>query len=354
MTDEMRLQEFLGRYVQEVSAAMSAPLILIGERLGLYRALVGKEPMTPKQLAEATGTEERYVREWLCAQAAGGFVTYHPEFEPEERFSLPNWLIPALVDTESPFCVLGSPKSMTAAFHDVPVIEEAFRTGRGVGWGEHHTCLFQGTEQFYRAAYLGNLIQNWIPALEGVAEKLTAGAKVADVGCGHAASTILMAQAFPQSRFWGIDFHADSIETARARAEKAGVAERMHFAVDRAQDYTEGDFDLVCLFDCLHDMGDPVGAVENVRRSLKPEGTLMIVEPFASDRIADNLNPIGRIFYAASTLFCTPSARSQEGGMALGAQAGESRLRDVVTAGGFTQFRRAASTPFNLILEARP
>lgn len=354
MTKEaVRLDEFMGRAIQELSAGMSMPLVLMGEKLGLYAALAGQSPLTPSELATRTGTDTRYVREWLCAQAAAGYVTLHPEFELEERFSLPDVLIPALVDPDSPYYLLGSFQVVSAAFHDEPTITEAFRTGRGVAWGEHNGCLFCGSERFYRASYLAYLINDWIPALQGVVEKLERGAAVADIGCGFGSATILMAQAFPKSTFIGYDNHESSIEIAQQRAQEAGVVNRVQFVLGQAQDYPSKNLDLVTLFDCLHDMGDPIGAVSHIRQTLAPDGTVMVVEPFANDRIADNLTPVGRSFYSGSTLFCTPSAKAQPGGMALGAQAGEARLRDVLTQGGLSWVCRAATTPFNLVLEAR-
>lgn len=344
---------FMGRAIQELGAAFAAPLVRMGEKLGLYKAMVGQGPLSPEQLAERTGTDARYVREWLCAMAAGGYVNYHPELEPGERFSFPDYLIPALVDTESPFFILGSFQSLAAAFYDEPVVCDAFRTGKGVGWEDHNGCLFCGVERFYRSGYIGHLVGDWIPALHGVQEKLERGGTVADVGCGYGAATIILAQAFPKSRFIGYDNHEPSVETARERAEAAKVSDRLMFEVARAQDYPGADYDLVTLFDCLHDMGDPVGAAAHIRKTLAPDGCVMIVEPFANDRVGDNLNPVGRTYYAASTMFCTPTAKAQPGGMALGAQAGEARLRDVLYQAGFTHVRRAAATPFNLILEAR-
>jgi SAM-dependent methyltransferase len=349
--DQARLDEFMGRFVGDFGAAISAALVAIGDRLGLYRAMAGGEPVTPEQLAGRTRTDSRYVREWLCNQAAGGYVTYDPVREvfflsPEQSF--------ALAQEGSPAFVAGAFQLATALVNDVEKIVHAFQTGCGVGWHEHHHDLFAGTERFFRPGYAANLVASWIPALDGVQAKLEHGAQVADVGCGHGASTILMAQAFPRSSFVGFDYHQPSIEHARAAAANAGVAGRVRFEVAAAKEYPGDRYDLVAMFDCLHDMGDPVGAAAHVRQTLAADGTWMIVEPYAGDRLEDNLGPVGRVYYGASTLVCTPASRDQEVGLALGAQAGEARLREVVTAGGFTRFRRATETPFNLVLEARP
>ncbi len=350
--DQERLNAFMGRAVVDIGATLHAGLVVLGEKLGLYKALAASAaPLTPDQLAQRTGTSERYVREWLNAQAAGGYVTYHPDagaysLSPEQAF--------ALADEDSPAYLPGAFQLVTSAVKAEPQITEAFRSGAGYGWHEHDHGLFEGTERFFRPNYVGNLVSSWIPALTGVADKLRAGARVADVGCGHGASTILLARAFPKSTFTGFDYHGPSIEAARRAAGEKGVADRVRFEQAAAKSYPGKDYDLVAFFDCLHDMGDPEGAATHVLRSLAPEGTWMIVEPFAGDKVEDNLTPVGRVFYAASTLICTPASRSQEVGLALGAQAGEARLREVVTRGGFTRFRRAAETPFNLVLEARP
>jgi SAM-dependent methyltransferase len=350
--DQAKLDEFMGRFVGDLGAAMSAALVVIGDRLGLYRALADGGPMTPEQLAARTGTDSRYVREWLSNQAAGGYVTYDPE---AEAFSLTPEQSLALAQEGSPAFVPGAFQLATSLVKDEEKIGRAFQSGDGVGWHEHHHDLFTGTERFFRPGYAANLISSWIPALDGVQAKLESGGLVADVGCGHGASTILMAEAFPRSEFVGFDYHEASIEQARKAGAEAGLAGRVSFEVAAAKEYP-GDgtnYDLVTMFDCLHDMGDPVGAAEHVLSTLTPDGTWMIVEPFAGDRLQDNLNPVGRVFYGASTLVCTPASRDQEVGLALGAQAGEGRLREVVTAGGFTRFRRATETPFNLVLEAR-
>lgn len=349
--DQERLQTFMGRMVGEFGAVASAALILLGDKLGLYQAMAGRGPMTSSDLAKRTGMTERYLREWLSAQAAAGFVEYQPS---SQTYALPAEQALCFADDTSPVFIPGFFQVCESMFNDLPLLEEAFRTGKGVGWHEHSHALFHGTERFFRPGYAANLVSTWIPALEGVDAKLKAGASVADVGCGHGASTILMAQAYPQSTFVGFDYHEPSIRYARRAAEKAEVADRVRFEVGTAKDFPGRDYELVTFFDCLHDMGDPIGAAAHVRQSLKPDGTWMIVEPFANDQTEDNLNPVGRIFYAASTLICTPASLSQEGQMGLGAQAGEKRLKDVVVKGGFRHFRRAAETPFNLILEARP
>ena len=349
--DETALNAFIERVVGELSASVSAPLILVGDRLGLYKAMAGAGPLTPAQLAASTGTTERYVREWLCNQAASGYVTYDPT---AETFTLTDEAAFCLADEDSPVFLPGAYQLMSAMMHDEPKISAAFRTGEGVGWHEHYEELYPGTERFFRPGYNANLVSAWLPALDGVIEKLAAGAQVADVGCGHGASTIILAQSFPNSRFAGFDYHAASIETARKRATEAGVADRVTFEVASAADYPGSGYDLVGFFDSLHDMGDPIAAAAHVLDSLRPDGTFLLVEPYAGDRIEDNLNPVGRIFYAGSTMLCTPASRSQAGQAALGAQAGKARLRDVALAAGFTRFRRATETPFNLIFEARP
>jgi len=349
--DQARLDEFMGRFVGDLGAAMSAALVVIGDRLGLYRAMADGEPVSAEQLAERTGTDPRYVREWLSNQAAGGYVGYDPA--GEVFFLTPEQSL-ALAQEGSPAFVPGAFQVATALTKDEEKIADAFVRRHGVGWHEHHHDLFSGTERFFRPGYAANLISSWIPALEGVQAKLQSGARVADVGCGHGASTILMAQAFPPSTFVGFDYHEASIERARAAAREAGLDDRLSFEVAAAKQYPGDGYDLVCMFDCLHDMGDPVGAAAHVLETLAADGTWLIVEPYAGDRLEENLNPVGRVFYGASTLVCTPASRDQEVGLALGAQAGEARLREVVTAGGFTRFRRATETPFNLVLEARP
>ena len=349
--DPDKLNEFLGRAVVDFGATFHAALVVSGEKLGLYKALAEAGPSTPAELAKRTSTDERYVREWLAAQAAGGYVTYDRE---GGRYSLSEEQAFTLADENSPAYLPGAFLVATAALKAQDKIADAFRSGKGVGWHEHDPDLFRGTERFFRPNYAAHLVSSWIPSLEGVKEKLERGARVADVGCGFGSSTILMAQAYPKSSLVGFDYHGPSIEAARAAAERAGLSGRVKFEVAKAKDYPGKDYDLVAFFDCLHDMGDPEGAAAHVRETLSSNGTWMIVEPFANDRIEDNLNPVGRAFYSASTLICTPASKSQEVGLALGAQAGEKRLRDVVTRGGFSRFRRAAETPFNLVFEARP
>jgi SAM-dependent methyltransferase len=349
--DEAKLEEFMGRAVVDMGAVISAPLFVIGEKLGLYKAMAGAGPLSSKELAERTGVAERSVREWLANQAAGGYVAYD---SASDRYTLPDEHALALADEGSPFYILGVYDLIASLYADEEKIVEAFRSGDGMGWHEHDPRLFSGTERFFRPGYRAHLVSEWIPALKGVKEKLERGAKVADVGCGLGASTIIMADAFPNSRFYGFDYHPVSIERARQAASAAGVADRVTFEVAAAKDYSGGDYDLVTVFDCLHDMGDPVGASAHVLETLAPDGTWMIVEPFAGDRVEENLNPVGRIFYGASTVICTPASLSQEVGLALGAQAGEERLGEVIKQGGFTHVSRATETPFNLILEARP
>jgi SAM-dependent methyltransferase len=350
--DSTKLDAFIGKAVTDLGATFHAGLVVIGDKLGLYKAMAGAGPMSPAELAARTHTDERYVREWLSAQAASGYVTYDPG---TRRFELPPEQAFALANPDGPVFFPGAMQLALATLRAEPRLIERFRTGKGLGWHEHDPELFHGTERFFRPNYVANLVTSWIPALDGVEEKLRQGAVVADVGCGHGASTILMANAYPQSRFIGFDYHQESIQQAREAAERAGVSDRVTFEAASAKDYPgESKFDLVTFFDCLHDMGDPTGAAAHVLRTLEADGTWMIVEPFADDRLENNLNPVGRVYYSASTMICTPASKSQEVGLALGAQAGEARLRDVVMKGGFTRFRRAAETPFNLVLEARP
>ena len=349
--DPDKLNAFLGKFVADFGATFNAGMVVIGEELGLYKALAAGA-MSSKELAAKTATDERYVREWLASQAAGGYVEYNPltrafSLTPEQRL--------ALAEEGGPAYLPGAFQLALAALKSVPEITRAFRSGEGYAWGAHDPGLFHGTEKFFRPGYVANLTSAWIPALDGVEAKLRRGARVADVGCGHGASTILMAQAYPQSTFTGFDFHVPSIDYARGAAKSAGLDDtRVRFEVAPAKAYHGKGYDFVAVFDCLHDMGDPVGASKHVRESLTEDGTWMIVEPFAHDALEANLNPVGRVFYGASTLICTPASRAQEGGMCLGAQAGECRLKEVVTKGGFSRFRRATETPFNLIFEARP
>ena len=351
LVDETKLNEFMGRAVNDMGAALNAALVLLGDELGLYKAMAGAGPMTAEQLAEKTGTFARYVREWLAAQAASGYVTYDAAMD---TFTLPPEQAMALAEEGSPVFIPGAFQVIRSVMLDEPTVRDAFKSGKGVGWHEHSPDLFKGTERFFRPSYAAHLITEWIPALEGVEQKLKRGARVADVGCGHGASTLLMAEAYPNSHFFGFDYHEPSIEIARMSSEMAGVQDRVTFETAPSKSYPGRDYDLIAFFDCLHDMGDPIGAAKHVRQTLADDGTWMIVEPFAHDRLADNLNPVGRVFYAASTMICTPASRAQEVGLALGAQAGEARLREVVTRGGFTRFRRATETPFNIVLEARP
>jgi SAM-dependent methyltransferase len=348
--DPQRLEAFLGKMLGDMGAAVSGALVALGDHLGLYKALAARGPCSSDELAAATGLSERYLREWLSAQAAADYVSYDPA---SGRFALSPEQAAVFADEDSPAFMAGGYDMVTAMWRDEPKIREAFRSGAGVGWHEHDACLFRGTERFFRAGYNAHLVAEWIPALDGVEAKLRAGAAVADVGCGHGASTILMAKAFPNSHFTGFDYHPASIDRAREAAAEAGVADRTSFEVAAAKDLPARGYDLVCIFDALHDMGDPVGAARRIREALKPDGVFMLVEPFAQDAMADNLNPVGRLFYAASTMFCTPASLSQEVGLGLGAQAGERRLREVVEQAGFSRFRRAAETPFNMIFEVR-
>ncbi|HEY7138856.1 MAG TPA: class I SAM-dependent methyltransferase [Methylomirabilota bacterium] len=344
--DEVKVNDFLGRAIQDVAATFHAGLVLVGDRLGLYRAMAGAGGLTPAELAKRTGTHQRYVAEWLAAQAAGGYVTYDAA---TGCFTLPPEQAFVLLDADLPGAFLLGVGSV----HDESKIAQAFRTGTGVGWHEHDSWVFEGCERFFRPAYAMHLTSQWIPALEGVQARLEAGARVADVGCGHGASTIIMAQAYPRSTFMGFDYHAKSIEWARRVAEKAGVSDRVTFEVAPASKYPGTGYDFVTFFDCLHDMGDPVGAARHVRESLAAGGSWMLVEPMASDRLEDNLNSIGRLYYGASTLLCIPASLGQDVGLALGAQAGEARLRQVLTDAGFRRIRRVAETPANMVLEAR-
>lgn len=345
-----RLNQFIGQFVTDLGASVHAGMVVIGEKLGLYKALAAG-PMSSAELAARTRTDERYVREWLSSQAAGGYITYD---DKTAKFSLSEEQEFTLANEDSPAYLPGAFELALGSLAAVPRIAESFRSGAGMGWHEHVDGVFHGCEKFFRPGYAANLMSSWIPALHEVKDKLQAGARVADVGCGKGASTLLMAKAFPKSKFFGFDYHDKSIEAARESARRAGVADRVTFEVSKAKEFPGRDYDFVAVFDCLHDMGDPVGAAGHVRKSLAKDGTWMIVEPFASDRLADNLNPVGRVYYSFSTLLCTPCSRSQEVGLCLGAQAGEQRIREVVTSAGFTRFRRAAETPFNIVYEARP
>jgi len=346
--DQKRLEEFMHRAVVDLGAAASAALVLIGDRLGLYKAL-SKGPATPMELSRRTGTTERYVREWLGNQAAGGYVTL--DSDSGQYFLTPEQTL-ALAEEDSPVFLPGAFQLLEAMWKAEPRIQENFRTGNGLPWTDQDHSLFEGTERFFRPGYLAHIEKEWIPALQGVEEKLRHGAKVADVGCGHGASTVIMAKAWPLSTFTGFDFHAESIQTARKRAEAAGVSDRVKFEVAPATAFPGRDYDLVAHFDCLHDLPDPAAAARRAREALAPDGTWMIVEPFAGDRVEENLNPVGRIYYAASTMVCVPNSLAFHGA-ALGAQAGEARIRAVAKQAGFENFRRATQTPFNLVFEAR-
>jgi SAM-dependent methyltransferase len=349
--DRAKFEQFMEKMVGDMGAAISAALVTLGDRLQLYKALAEGGPASSVELAQRTGCAERYLREWLAAQAAAGYVTFDKD---SERYSLDEVQRQAFAGEGSPGFMPGFFQVLSSMFRDEPKIAEAFRSGRGVGWHEHDVALFHGTERFFRPNYAAHLVTDWIPALQGVKAKLEQGANVADVGCGHGSSTLILAKAFPRSRFFGFDYHGPSIERARELTQAEGLAGRVTFETAAAKSYPGRNYDLVTFFDCLHDMGDPAGAAAHVRRSLEKDGTWMVVEPFANDRTEDNLNPVGRIFYAASTMICTPASLSQEVGLGLGAQAGEKRLTDVIKAGGFTRVRRAAETPFNMVLEARP
>ncbi len=345
--DMQKLEPLLGTMVNELGAAANAALVLIGDKLGLYRALA-QGPATSAELARRTGTSERYVREWLSSQASSGFAEYDAK---SKRFSLTPEQAAVFADDNSPVNMTGGFYSLAAVFAAEPKLTEAFKTGAGVGWGDHCNCLFCGTERFFRPGYKAHLTNEWLPALDGVVDKLKKGARVADVGCGHGASTQIMADAFPNSEFIGFDFHEPSIAKARAQANGR---RNLRFENARAQDFAGDGFDLVTIFDALHDMGDPVGAVSHIRQALKDDGTLMLIEPMAGDALEDNLNPVGRVYYAFSTSVCVPASLGQDVGAALGAQAGEARLAEVIRAGGFSRFRRATETPFNMVIEARP
>ena len=348
--DMDKLNTFIGQFVTDLGASVHAGMVVIGEKLGLYKALATGR-MTPAELAAKTGTDARYLREWLASQAAGGYVTYN---EASNTFSLTQEQAFTLACEDSPAYLPGAFELALGSLAAVPRIAESFRTGAGMGWHEHDDGVFHGCEKFFGPGYAANLVSSWIPALDDVKQKLEAGARVADVGCGKGASTLLMAKAFPRSRFFGFDYHDKSIVAARESAHREGIADRITFEVSKAKEFPGQDYDFVAVFDCLHDMGDPVGAATHVRQSLAKDGTWMIVEPFANDQLKDNLNPVGRVYYSFSTLLCTPCSRSQEVGLCLGAQAGEKRIQEVVSSAGFSRFRRAAETPFNIVYEARP
>lgn len=347
--DEAALEQFMGQVVSDMGAAMNAVLVMVGDELGLWKAMDEAGSMSPSELAERTGIAERYVREWLSAQAASGYVSFDAE---SGKFELPPEQAMAFAEPDSPVFTLGGFHVISSLFHDRERVAERFRKGEGFGWHEHDPELFIGTEQFFRPGYQSHLVPEWIPAMDGLETKLSGGAKVADVGCGHGASTMIMAKAFPNSEFHGFDYHEDSITRAKRLAAEEG-ASNASFEVASAKDYPGDDYDLVCFFDCLHDMGDPVGALKHVKETIDDDASVMLVEPYANDTLAENMNPVGRVFYAASTMICTPSSLDQEVGLGLGAQAGEGRLGNVAEEAGFHHFRRATETPFNMVLEAR-
>lgn len=348
--DEQALNDLAGKLVGELSAGYGGVMVSLGDKLGLYKAMAGSGPMSSQEVAKKAGCSERYVREWLNSQAAGGYVLYHAksttyELTPEQAF--------ILADETSPMFIPNAWEVVASMWADQDKALAAMKSGKGVAWGDHDERLFCGVAAFYRNAYRGSLVQEWLPALDGVAEKLKAGARVADVGCGHGHSTVLMAQAFPKSKFWGFDGHQGSVEMARKVAAAAGVSDRVIFEVADAKAYPKHDYDLICFFDCLHDMGRPVDAASHANKALAKDGTVMLVEPFAGDRVEDNINPVGRLYYAASTTMCCAHAISENGTHVLGAQAGKGQLGHIFEKAGFGHFRQAAQTPFNLILEAR-
>jgi hypothetical protein len=347
--NEEKLNALVGQLLQDLGGGASTALVRIGDQLGIYKALQNTDPMTSTELAEATGLAERYLREWLSAQAASGYVSYDPN---GDKFSLSPEQSAIFADEDSPAFLTPAFDAVAAYLGNQDAVAEGFKTGAGIGWGNQTECLFCAVAKFFRPGYKANLVGSWLPALDGVVEKLERGIKVADVGCGHGISTVIMAEAFPNSQFTGFDFHEGSIIEARGHAKEHGL-DNLQFETSLAKEYP-GKYDLVCIFDCLHDMGDPAGAMAHVHSSLASEGTCMVVEPQAGDSLADNLNPIGRLFYSASTMVCVPTSLSQEVGAALGAQAGETRLREVMMSGGFSNVRRATETPFNMVLELRP
>jgi SAM-dependent methyltransferase len=349
--DETKLHEFIGKAVDEWGAAEGALLTFVGDRLGLFKAMAGTGELTPEELAKKTGTHPRMIKEWLSGQAAGGFVTYN---RVKGTYTLPEEQAYALTDENSPAYITGFYQALVSLFKDEEKIIGAFKTGKGLGWGDHHRYLFEGTERFFKPSYVANITTSWIPSLEDIEYRLKGkGAKVADVGCGHGASTILMAKAYPNAKIVGFDYHQPSIDWARKQAENEGL-QNITFEVAQSTDYPGDDYDLVTFFDCFHDMGDPAGAARHVLHTLKEKnGTLMLVEPFANDKVEDNLNPLGRVFYSVSSVVCVPASLN-ENGPALGAQAGEERIAEVIKSAGFSRFRRATQTPFNLVFEARP
>ena len=347
--NEQKLNEVVEKAISDLAAGYGGVMVALGDKLGLYRAMAGQGPLSSTEVAKLAGCAERYVREWLNSQAAAGYVVYHPS---SEAYELTPEQAMVLANEDSPVFLPPAWAVPASMWFDEDKTIEAFRTGKGIGWDEHNPRLYQGVAAFYRNAYQGQLVSNWLPALENGTEKLNAGAKIGDVGCGHGHSTIIMAEAFPGSRFWGFDIHPDSIEAARANAKKLAVDDRVTFEVADAKNYPAQEFDLICFFDCLHDMGDPLGAARHAREALSPNGSIMLVEPYANDRVEDNLNPIGRLYYSASTTLCCAHSLAEEG-MALGAQAGEKKLTKILKEAGFGRIRAAKKTPFNLILEAR-
>jgi 2-polyprenyl-3-methyl-5-hydroxy-6-metoxy-1,4-benzoquinol methylase len=350
--DEQKLHEFMIKAVGDIASTMSAMLVIIGDRLGLYKAMAEfGDPITSEELAKKTSTNERYIREWLANQAAGGYIMYNAA---NEKYTLPSEQAMALADENSPVYVHGAYQSIKSFFKDEEKFIEVFKTGKGLRWGEHNHDLFEGTARFFKPNYVGNLVSSWIPSLDGIEEKLKQGAKVADIGCGYGISTILMAKAYPNSKFYGFDNHNPSIEQAKEQSRKEGITSNVEFSSVSASDKSIGnDYDLITFFDCLHDMGDPIGAMKFAKQSLKPDGTCMIIEPMANDKVEDNLNLVGRMYYAASTVVCVPNSLA-DNGPALGAQAGEKKIKEISEAAGFTKFRRATQTPFNIIYEVKP
>jgi SAM-dependent methyltransferase len=347
--DQSKLEEFIMKAVGDMASSLGAMMIILGDRLGLYKAMAKSGPVTSEELASKTNTAERYIREWLASQAAAGYITYNPK---EKKFFLPAENAMVLANEDSPTFMLGSYQILRSVFKDEDKFVDIFKSGKGLRWGDHHHDLFEGTAKFFKPNYMSNLIPSWIPSLDGIQEKLKQGAKVADIGCGYGVPTIIMAKEYPNSKFYGFDNHEVSIEAAKKLAQKEGVSDRVEFDVVSANDSIGNDFDLVAFFDCLHDMADPVGALKFAKQSIKNDGVCMIIEPMANDRIEDNLNLIGKIYYAASSIICVPNSLADEG-IALGAQAGEKKTREVVEKAGFTKFRRATETPFNIVYEVK-
>ncbi len=347
--NEQKLHDFMLKAVGDIASTMSAMLLIIGDRLGLYKAMAESGPITSEELAKKTNTNERYIREWLANQAAGGYITYNPT---DVKYTLPPEQAIVLADENSPVYIQGAYQVIRSLFKDEEKFVKMFQSENGLRWGEHHHDLFEGTARFFKPNYIGNLVSSWIPSLDGVEEKLKQGAKVADIGCGYGISTILMAKAYPNSKFYGFDNHSPSIEQAKEQAKKEVIG-NVEFSSVSANESIGNDYDLITFFDCLHDMGDPIGAMKFAKQSLKPDGTCMIIEPMANDKVEENLNLIGRIYYAASTLVCVPNSLA-DNGPALGAQAGEKKIKEISEAAGFTKFRRATNTPFNIIYEAKP